>query len=123
MTIKRPVPKPQILTRCDRPASAWVPWVGIQQVSNQDWTTMRASTCHAMVPDFAVPEGSGGARTGERNRSPLGNQWAKFASVPGVFASPHYPLRPLPVGRRAARLPVPCSRCWRTDQPDRLGTL
>jgi len=121
MTIKRSAPKRQILTRLDRPASAWVPWIGIQQVSNQDWTPMRASTCHTMVRDFAVPEGSGGAQTGERNRSPLGNQGGKLGIRAWGVRVVHYPRRPLPAGHRPARLPVPCRRCWRTDQPDRLG--
>ena len=123
MTVKRSAPKRRILTRCDRPVSAWVPWVGIWQVSNQDWRTMRASTCHAMVRDFAVPEGSGGACTGERNRGPLGNQGANLASVPGVFASSITRYGRCPSAAVLARLPMPCRHCWRTDQPDRLGTL
>ena len=89
MTIKRSAPKLQILTRCGCPASAWVSMAGIPQISSQAWMTMRASTCHAMVRDFAVPEGSGGARTGQRNRTPLENQGAAvLAAGSGMFASP-----------------------------------
>jgi hypothetical protein len=37
---------------------------------NKDWATLPVLTCHANVHDFAMLEGSGGARARERSRIP-----------------------------------------------------
>lgn len=123
MTIKRSAPELQILTRCGCPASARVSMAGIRQVSSQAWMTMRALTCHAMVRDFAVPEGSGGARTGQRNRTPLENRGAVLAAGSGGFASPISRCGRYPPAAISARLPVPCRRFRRTGQRGHFGTL
>ena len=116
MTIERSAPRLQILARCACPASARAPRVGIRQVSNQAWTTMRALTYHATVQDLAGPEGSGGARTREQNRTSLEDHGVNFASVPRAFASsiPRY-------GRHPPAAVLHDHLC-RVDQPDRLGT-
>lgn len=89
---------------------------------NQDWAPAPVLTCHANVQDFAVLEGSGVARAGERTRIRFEGQAANAASVPRSFVS----LAPRD-GRYASgrnyRLVVPCRHAWPVGQSDRLGTL
>jgi len=57
---------------------------------NQDWAAMRALTHHANMRDVAVPERSGGTRTGAANRLLFGGQGAN--TVSGLaHPSPSFP--------------------------------
>jgi predicted carbohydrate-binding protein with CBM5 and CBM33 domain len=87
---------------------------------NKARATASVLTCHANGQDFAVLEGSGVARAGER--IPFEGQSANAAMVLEAFVS----LAPRD-GRyasgRNSRVAVLCRHSWSVGQPDRLGTL
>ena len=89
---------------------------------NKDWAALPVLTCQANVHDFAMLEGFGGARAGERSCIPSGRQVANLASMPRAFVS----FTPRDGGYapgRNWRLPVPGRHSWPIGQPYRLGRL
>jgi hypothetical protein len=89
---------------------------------NKNWATLPVLTCHADVHDFAMLEGSGGARARERSRIPSSRKDANLVSMPRAFVS----LTPRDGGSAPGgncRLPVPGRHSWTIGQPYRLGRL